>query len=89
MLGSSREVIKRLEVAVVAERAELDKEHAALIEERGRLEEVGKILEARIASARATHEKSMRAVAEEREASEETRDEAVATEEKASRMERQ
>ncbi|XP_062195223.1 uncharacterized protein LOC133898515 [Phragmites australis] len=89
VLGSAWEVIERLKVAVAAERAELDKERVALVEERGRLEEVGKLLEACIVSARATYEKSMRVVAEEREALEETRDEAVAAQEKASRMERQ
>ncbi|XP_062217721.1 uncharacterized protein LOC133917919 [Phragmites australis] len=89
VLGSAREVIGRLEVAVAVERAELEKERIALVEERGRLEEVGKLLETRIASARASYERSMREVAEEREALEETPDEAVATQEKASRMERQ
>ncbi|XP_062178681.1 uncharacterized protein LOC133883382 [Phragmites australis] len=85
----AREVIEWLEVAVATKRAELDKDHTALVEERGRLEEVGKLLEAHIASASATHERSMRVVAEQQEALEEVHDEAVTVQEKASRMERQ
>ncbi|XP_062195303.1 uncharacterized protein LOC133898635 [Phragmites australis] len=71
-------VIERLEAAVAAERAELDRDRAVLIEVRGRLEEVGRPLEARIASACATHKRSMRAVAKEGEALEEVHDEAIA-----------
>ncbi|XP_062217699.1 predicted GPI-anchored protein 58 [Phragmites australis] len=78
---------KRAQAAVATERAELDRYRTALVEERGRLEEVGWLLEARITLARATHERSMCAVAEEREALEEVRDEAVAVQEDASRME--
>jgi hypothetical protein len=59
VLGSAREVIGWLEVAVAAERAKLDKEHAALVEERGWLEEAQKLLETRIASARVSYKKSM------------------------------
>ncbi|XP_062230060.1 uncharacterized protein LOC133927628 [Phragmites australis] len=88
VLGSAREVIGQLEVAVAAERAELDKERATLVDERGRLEEARKLLETRIASARTSYEKSMREVAEEWEALEETRDEVVAAQEKASCMKR-
>ncbi|XP_062227296.1 predicted GPI-anchored protein 58 [Phragmites australis] len=83
------EVIERLEAAIAAERSKVDRDRAALVEERGRLEEVGRLLEARIASARATPERSMRTVAEEQEALEEARDEVVAAQDKASRMERQ
>ncbi|XP_062230403.1 uncharacterized protein LOC133928173 [Phragmites australis] len=79
VLGSAREVIGRLEVAVAAERAELEKERVTLVDERGQLEEARKLLETRIASARASYEKSMCKVAKEWEALEETRDEAVAT----------
>ncbi|XP_062182031.1 uncharacterized protein LOC133886299 [Phragmites australis] len=89
VLGSAREVIVRLEAAVAVERVELNRDCAALVEERGWLEEVGRLLEAWFALARATHERSMRAVAEEREALEEVRDEAVAAQEKATCMERQ
>ncbi|XP_062232835.1 filament-like plant protein 2 [Phragmites australis] len=88
VLESARQVIGRLEVAVVAKRAELKKECAALVDERGRLEEARKLLETRIASACTSYEKSMREVAEERETLEEAHDEAVAAQEKASRMER-
>ncbi|XP_062202101.1 uncharacterized protein LOC133904658 [Phragmites australis] len=89
VLGSAREVIGWLEAAVAADRVELDRDHAALVKERGRLEEVGRVLEPRISSAHATHERSMRAVAKEREALEEVCDEAVAAQEKATCMERQ
>ena len=85
MLGSAREVIGRLEVAVAAEWAKLDKERTALDEERGRLEEVSKLLETRIASTRVSYEKSICKVAE--EALEETRNKTVTAQEKASRME--
>ncbi|XP_062182042.1 uncharacterized protein LOC133886312 [Phragmites australis] len=88
VLGSAREVIGRLEVAVTAERAKLDKERAALVDERGWLEEAQKLLETHITSARASYEKSMREVAEEWEALEETRNETVAAQEKANCMER-
>ncbi|XP_062208966.1 uncharacterized protein LOC133910667 [Phragmites australis] len=88
MLESAREVIEWLEAAVAAERAELEKEHVALVDERGRLEEVCKLLETRMASARSAYEKSMREVALEREALEEADDEAVAAQEKAGRLER-
>ena len=71
VLGSAREVIKRLEAAVAMKRGELERDRTTLIEERGRLEEVGQLLEGRIASARATHERAMCTVAEEREALEE------------------
>ncbi|XP_062224557.1 uncharacterized protein LOC133923129 [Phragmites australis] len=70
VLGSAQKVIEWLEAAVAAERAELNRDRATLVEERGWLEEVGRLLEVRIASARITHEGSMRAVAEEREAQE-------------------
>ncbi|XP_062232867.1 uncharacterized protein LOC133930219 [Phragmites australis] len=87
VLGSAREVIGRLEVVVVVERFELDKERATLVDERGRLEEARKLLETRIVSARVTHKKSMLEVAKEREALEETRNEVVSREEAASRRE--
>ena len=78
VLGSAREVIERLEAAMVGERAQLDANHATLVEERGRLEEVNRLLEARIASARANHEREKHTVAEEWEALEELREEAIA-----------
>ena len=68
---------------MAVERGELERDRAALVEERGWLEEVGQLLEARIASARATHERAIRAVAEEREALEEVRDKAIAVQEEA------
>ncbi|XP_062194646.1 uncharacterized protein LOC133897835 [Phragmites australis] len=73
---------------MAVERAELEKERIALVEEMGRLEEAGKLLVTRIASARASYEKSIREVAEEQEVLEETHDEAVVAQEKASHMER-
>ena len=86
MLGSAREVIERLEAAVVGERAQLEAERTALVEERGWLEEVGHLLEARIASARSAHERERRAMAEERETLDEVREEAVTTQEEATRL---
>ncbi|XP_062203759.1 putative disease resistance protein RGA1 [Phragmites australis] len=72
--------------ATAGERAQLEADRAALVEERGCLEEVGLLLEAYIASARATHERAMRAVAEEREALEEVRKEFIAAQEEATHL---
>ena len=63
VLGSAREVIRRLEAIVVAERTKVKQERTGLVDERGRLEEARKLLETRIASARTSYEKSMREVA--------------------------
>ncbi|XP_062225025.1 uncharacterized protein LOC133923785 [Phragmites australis] len=73
VLGSSREVIERLEAAVARERSQLEVDRATLVEEKGHLEEVGRLLEARITLARANHGIEKRSVAEEREALEELR----------------
>ena len=87
MLGSTQEVNGWLEASVAAEQAELEKELATIVDERGRLEEAQKLLETHVTSARTAYEKSMREVAKEREALEEARNEAVTMEEKASRLE--
>ena len=86
MLGSAREVIGRLEVDSATERAEIKEERAALIDERGRLEEARKLLETHVATARTAYERSMQELAVEREALEEVREEAVAAQEEADRL---
>ncbi|XP_062185943.1 uncharacterized protein LOC133889435 [Phragmites australis] len=86
VLRSAQEVIRRLEAAVAAEWAELEKERVALVDERGRLEEVRKLLETRVATARSTYKRSMQELAVEREALEEARDEAIAAQEKADHL---
>ena len=77
VLGSAREVIRRLEAAVAGEMTQLEANHAALAAERERLVAGWRLFEARVAAARAANESERRAIEAEREALEEVRTEAV------------
>ncbi|XP_062201006.1 golgin-84-like [Phragmites australis] len=87
MLGSAREVIGRLETAIAADRTELEEECAALVDERGRLEEARKLLETRVSMARTAHEGSLQELAMKWEALEEVCEEAVAAQKEAEHLE--
>ncbi|XP_062213697.1 actin cytoskeleton-regulatory complex protein PAN1-like [Phragmites australis] len=71
VLGSAREVIERLEAAVVGEKTQLEAGRTALLEVRERLAEGRRLFEARVTAARAVNENERRVIEAEREALEE------------------
>ena len=86
MLGSAREVIGWLKVAVAGEMTQLPASRAAVTAERERLAEGRHLFEARIAAVRTVNENEWRALEEEREALEGIRTEAVREQEEATRL---
>ncbi|KAF0929300.1 hypothetical protein E2562_019883 [Oryza meyeriana var. granulata] len=75
--------VQWLEALVATERAKLDREHSALLEERGRLEATHKLLDTRVRVARVAHMQTLSRIEREQTALEEACHEAVMTQQEA------